>query len=46
MNIIYNSYYYLGHIIIKFHFNEQTKLKCGENRNHCKFQIYFLMVEL
>ena len=22
------------------------KLKCGENRNHGKFKIYFLMVEL
>ena len=23
-----------------------TKVKCGENRNHGKFKIYFLRVEL
>ena len=25
---------------------EKEKFKCGENRNHGKFKIYFLMVEL
>ena len=24
----------------------KVKFKCGENRNHGKFKIYFLMVEL
>ena len=27
-------------------FGEKCKFKCGENRNHGKFKIYFLMVEL
>ena len=25
---------------------QTTEFKCGENRNHGKFKIYFLMVEL
>ena len=33
-----------------FHFHTllslRSRLKCGENRNHGKFKIYFLMVEL
>ena len=26
--------------------SDWSRLKCGENRNHGKFKIYFLMVEL
>ena len=33
-------------LVVKVLFSPFRVIKCGENRNHGKFKIYFLMVEL
>ena len=48
-NMIFYAKYWLKMNIyfkIKMKLDVKMKIKCGENRNHGKFKIYFLMVEL